>query len=268
MRRGSAFWAVVLILVGALLLLGNLGILSVNVWSLFGPLLLVALGVWILWGILAGPRAFHAEETAIPLEGASRAHIRLRHGAGRMQVQAGAGPGELVAGTFGGGLDSTTRRDDDALDVDMRVASGSFPHVMWPWGWGRAGPLDWSVRLSAGIPLSLDFETGASDASIDLTDLRVTFVRLQTGASATRLTLPANAGHTRVEIRSGAAAVTIRVPSGVAARIRTQTGLAGVTIDRQRFRRLGDEYQSADYDTAANKVDLDIQTGVGAVDVR
>jgi hypothetical protein len=62
--------------------------------------------------------------------------------------------------------------------------------------------------------------------------------------------------------------VTVRVPSGVAARIRIRGGLAGIKVDQNRFPRMGDTYQSADYDTAPNKVDVDIETGVGSVEIR
>jgi hypothetical protein len=139
---------------------------------------------------------------------------------------------------------------------------------MTPWHWGRGGPLDWSFGLNGEVPLSLDLQTGASDARLDLSDLRVSDLRLQTGASATRLTLPANAGQTRAEVHSGAASVSIRVPEGVAARIRIKSGMAGIAVDRGRFPRTGDTYQSPDYETAPNRVDLYVETGVGSVDVR
>jgi hypothetical protein len=266
MRRNSLFWAVVLILVGSALLLGNL--FNVNVWSLIWPLFLIALGSWFLWGVLAGPRPVVPEQVAIPLEGAGQARLRVRHGAGRLHINAGAGPDELVAGTFGGGLDYQVRREGDILDVEMRVPAEGFPRFIWPWMWGPGGALDWSFGLDGDIPLSLDLETGASDTRLDLADLRVTDLRLQTGASATVLTLPAHAGHTRVHIGAGAASVAIRVPSGVAARIRVKGGLTGIAVDKSRFPRAGDVYQSADYDTAPNKVDVNVETGVGSVDVR
>ena len=266
MRRGSLFWGAILILVGALLLLGNF--LDVNAWSLIWPLFLVVLGLWILWGIVVGPRSVEAEEVAIPLEGGRQARVLIRHGAGCLHVDASAGPGELAAGTFGGGLDYRVKRDGDMLDVEMRLPAEGFPRFVMPWMWGLGGALDWSFGLNGEIPLSLDLETGASDTRLDLADLRVTDLRLQTGASATDLTLPANAGHTRAEIRAGAASVTIRVPSGVAARIRVGGGLAGITVDKSRFPRMGDVYQSPDYDTAPNKVDVDVETGVGSIDVR
>ena len=124
------------------------------------------------------------------------------------------------------------------------------------------------MGLNKEVLLSLDVETGASDTRLDLTDLRVIDLQMKTGASATHLTLPAHAGHTRARISSGVSAVNVRVPSGVAARIRVQSGLAGVSVDRSRFPRSGGVYQSPDYDAAENKAEIHIDTGVGAVDVR
>jgi hypothetical protein len=96
----------------------------------------------------------------------------------------------------------------------------------------------------------------------------VTELKLKSGASSTQMTLPAHAGHTRAQIESGAASVNVRIPEGVAARIRTRAGLASIQVDTQRFPRSGEYYQSPDYEAAEHRVDLDVQTGVGSVDVR
>lgn len=268
MRRSALFWGGILILVGILLLLDNLGVLAVDVWSLVWPLCLIAFGLWVLWGVLFGRPSAETEEVTIPLEGAGQARVRIHHGAGRLRVDGSAGPGELVTGTFGGGLDYRVTRDGEALDVRMRMPPHGFPFFVMPWSWGPGGALDWSAGLSGEIPLELVLETGASDTRLDLTDLHVIDLRLQTGASATDVTLPANAGHTRVKIEAGAASVIVRVPSGVAARIRAGGGLASVNVDQDRFPREGGVYRSPDYDTALNRVDLDIETGVGLIAVR
>ncbi len=266
MRRGSYFWAGILILAGFLLLLNNMGILNVDIWGLIWPLFLIALGLWVLWSVLFGRSSVEVEEATIPLEGAAQARVRVKHGAGRLRVDDSAGPGELVAGTFGGGLDQRVSRDGDTLDVEMRQPSDLF--ASFPWMWGAGSTLDWSFGLNSELPLRLEFETGAGEARIDLTHLQVTDLRLQTGASSTDVTLPADAGHTEVKIGAGAASVTVRVPPGVAARIRAAGGLASVNVDRDRFPREGSVYLSPDYDTAPNRVDLDIETGVGSIIVR
>ena len=38
-------------------------------------------------------------------------------------------------------------------------------------------------------------------------------------------------------------------------------------IDETRFPRVGDVYQSADYDTATDRIDLDVQGGAGSLRV-
>jgi hypothetical protein len=265
MRRSTLFWGTIIILIGVLLLINNL--FDINIGKLIWPLILIVLGLWVLWGVFAAPRGFETEEATIPLEGATKARIQINHGAGRLRVSGGAGAGELATGTFGGGLDYRTSQEGDTLAVKMGIRT-SPQYLVFPWMWGPGRALDWSVSLNETIPLSLDLQTGANEARIDLSSLQVTDLQLQTGASSTQVTLPANAGHTRAVIRSGAASVSVRVPSGVAARIKAHGGLADIRIDRSRFPRAGGVYESEDYASAQNRVDIDIETGVGSVDVR
>jgi hypothetical protein len=266
-RFFTTFWAAVLILIGVLLLLRNFGILNVNVWGVVWPVMLVAAGVWILWGVTRERPAPEVREVTIPLEGATQARLHIRHGAGRIKMGAALVPDALVTGTFSGGLDYQTHREGDTLVVDMRVPDQGM-HWAPPWNWGPGGALDWSFDLSRDVELALRFDTGAGEARLDLTDLRVSRVELKTGASSTTLLAPANAGSTRVDVEGGAAAVNIRVPAGVAARIHAQGGIAGITVDRDRFPRVDDVYQSPDYDSAANRVEIEARMGVGSVDVR
>ncbi len=265
MRRNTLFWGTVLILAGLVFLLDNLGILPINAWQIIWPIFLVALGLWILFGTLLGRRGVETEHANVPLEGAARARIRVNHGAGHLQISSGAGEGYLVEGDFGGGLDLDTRRDGDLLDVKMSVPVQFFP--FGPWNWGPRG-LDWRFAVKRDTPISLNINSGASEADIDLSDLRVTDLRLSTGASSSRITMPASAGQTRAAVEAGAASVRVTIPSGVAARILNRSGLSSLNIDTNRFPRQGDTYQSPDYNTAQNRVDLEFRTGVGSIDVR
>jgi hypothetical protein len=261
MRRGSIFWGLILVLAGALFLLSNLGFLRVNVWNLIWPLFLIALGIAFLWGTVFRSSS-SGEHINIPLEGAGRARLKVRHGAGRLSIQSGTQAGDLVEGYFGGGLDYRTRRTGDELDVEMSVPAQFFPFV-----WGPGYNLDWNFQLSREVAIILNVEGGANEAMIDLSDLRVDELTLKSGASSTQITMPANAGMTHTRIETGAASVNVHVPQGVAARIRAQGGLASIQIDTARFPQQGNLYQSADYDTAANRVDFDIQLGVGSVQI-
>ena len=93
--------------------------------------------MWILVGTRLGQHSVDAEEVSIPLDGAQQANIRMNHGAGRVNVYAGADAGMLVEDTFSGGLDYNSNRTGEVLDVSMRVRDRGFPHVIAPWVWGR-----------------------------------------------------------------------------------------------------------------------------------
>jgi hypothetical protein len=122
--------------------------------------------------------------------------------------------------------------------------------------------------VNGEVPLSLSITSGAGETQADLTHLKVSELRLQTGASSSEIQLPAGAGHTRVNIEAGAASVSLTVPPGVAARIRNRSGLSSLKIDTGRFPRQGEVYQTPDYESAVNQVEVDIKTGVGSVEVR
>lgn len=266
MRRNSMFWGAILLLGGILLLLDNLNLLPFGIWDLMWPALLVLLGVWILIGSLSSRKYLEDEHVVIPLEGAASANLRINHGAGRIRLLSTGNPGDLVEGDFGGGLELRTSRQGDTLDVEMSVPSRNFP--MGPWSWRHEG-MNWSFGVNRATPLRMDVRTGANEADLDLTDLQVSELRLYTGASSTRLALPASAGHTRVVIEAGAASIHIQVPENVSARIRSHGGLSSTSVNKARFPQMDSGvYQSPDFDSALNRVDLDIQTGVGSVDIR
>lgn len=262
MRRSEAFWGLVLILAGAVFLVGTLT--DINVWGFLWPVFLILFGAWILWGTLRGREAVAGEDVVIPFEAAEEVRVKIHYGAGRLNVHGDAGPGVLLAGNFGGGLDHKLRREDGKLRLTLRSPQGS----VWIWPWWAPGERDWSFGLSNDVPLYLDVETGASEALLSLTELNVKSLRLSAGASSVRVRLPARADQTPVKVEAGAASVSLRVPEGVAARIHTESGLASISVDRGRFPRAGGYYQSPDFETAENRLEIRIEAGVGSVEIR
>lgn len=266
--RSRYFWPITLILLGVLLLLGNLGLLPGSTWGWIWPLVLIWLGLSLLLG-RRGSARFEAAEDSLPLDGATSARITLRHGAGRLTVGAGGDPALLFAGTFGGGVDKRVDRSGDLLDVVLQAAARDWTRWMGPLNWrGQSGGLNWALGLNPTIPLTLTVETGASEGGLDLSALRVTDLAIKTGASSTEVTLPAQAGQMRARIESGAASVRVSVPSGVAARIGGHMGVGALDVDQGRFPWRGDVYESDDFQTAANRVELEIKGGVGQISVR
>jgi hypothetical protein len=251
-------WPVVWVVVGLLLLAsttGSLGLGPSELLAEWWPWALVVLGLWFLIGaFVSGGRAM--ESLLLPLGDASQAQVDIKFGAGDL-VTHKAALGVLVEGTFEGGV---KHRLDGAGRVELRQdLDGGLP---WLDHESR-----WDVGLTAEVPLDLRLEVGAYRGVVDLGDLRLRTLDLHTGASDTTVRLPRAAGSTTVTAAAGAASLRMEVPSGVAARIRSRVALGSTQIDESRFPKVGEVYQSLDYGTAANHVDIDIQGGVGSVKV-
>jgi hypothetical protein len=259
-RRGSLFWGSVLIIVAGLLLLRQMGVIVGDIFGYFWPLLIIAVGIWLVAGFFTRNKSVQGEQVSIPLEGATSAFVRLNHAAGRLTLRSGAGAGEIVNGTFGNGLSHTSRVENGRLEVKLRTSQQ-------PWAWWPGESLDWDICLNNEVPLSLKIDSGASASILDLSDLKINDLDIDTGASSTELTLPANAGNTHVDIDTGASSLKVSVPPGVAAIIRVKSGIASININ-SRFPRIGSGlYQSPDYSTATNRIDMTIDAGVGAIEV-
>jgi hypothetical protein len=249
-------WPIAWIVIGSVLLASTTGNLGEDPGSLiaeYWPWALIALGVWFVIGAII-PSGGIEESLVLPLAGGHTAEVQIRFGAGTLTT-AVAAPGALVDGAFRGGVVHRTG-GPGKTELRQDTAYGL------PW-------LDrestWTVGLTREVPLDLRVDIGAARATLDLTDLQVRLVELQTGASQTRVLLPRAAGMTQVRTGHGAASLTIEVPAGVAARIRTRMALGSSQVDEARFPRVGDVYQSVDYGTAANKVDIDASGGVGSL---
>ena len=152
----------------------------------------------------------------------------------------------------------------------LRILDSCLIHtdMFFPGNWIGGKGLEWNFGMSDEIPLDLVFEIGAVDARLDLSSLKVRNLALETGASSTRIMLPKAAGMTHMKVEAGAASVEIEVPDGVEARIDADAGLASLDVDQARFPKTNGIYQSAAYDTAENKVDIRIETGVSSIEIR
>jgi hypothetical protein len=265
MRNNQLFWGVILLLAGGVMLANEMGIELPNGMSLtelIWPLALILGGVWVLFGVFLRGK-IEVETASIDLQGANSASIKISHGAGELNIHSGANPNELAHGTFAGGLDHKATRNGDRLEVRMRPAKDvmDFPFF------GPRVQLDWDVALNPQIPTALTLNVGANKSMLDLRDLNLTDLKLETGASDTRVTLPA-IGRYSADFDLGAASLEVTVPDGLSARIHASIGAASLQVNESRFPRNGSHYQSPDFETATNSVDMTIDAGAASIKVR
>ncbi|WP_027894148.1 LiaI-LiaF-like domain-containing protein [Calidithermus chliarophilus] len=284
--------AIILIAVGLIFLLQNLGWLSWDVWGAIGqiwPLILIAVGLDFLLGrnnryrgpILLGTAAlavvlvlFYALRPASPggveqvseaLQGARQARVELSPSVTRLEVGAlPAGSPNLVEGQLGllrgERLERDTGRDGDALRVSYRTQGNTRGLT------GNRGS-SWQVNLSPDVPLDLRVNAGVGETRLNLRLLRVEQLDLDSGVGRVYVELPER-GQLEADVSGGVGEIEVVVPAGVALRVKADRGLGALDLPDGLVRRGEDRYESPDYEGAANRVDLEINGGIGRIQVR
>ena len=269
-------WPVAVIAIGISLLLAR-----IRPWigSTVGLVLIVG-ALAAAWPLAAfdyfeGHFGFVASEHGFSVERreARSARVELEVGAAELELGAGAAPGVLTSGTFEGcGIDSLevdVRQADNHRTVRLSTEDG-------PGVFNFECGSEWVVALSRLVPTSLKLSGGLWDAELDLEDLQITKLDVETGASETEVTLPRAAGHMSANFDVGAGNLQIYVPEEVAIRLDIEGGAVSFDLDAERFgerRRstgLGvDElYVSPDFATAKNRVDIKIRAGASEISVK
>jgi len=260
MRRDNIFWGSALIIAGILLFLQVQGIIS-NVFTYFWPVALILVGGWIILSVYWRPERSAEETFSVPLGAARSLKFKLSHGAGQIQISGGAPMGQALVGSSAAGMNQQSRLNGDRLEVKVEAGPSFVPFI---------GPSEgiWRYQLTQEVPLTLIVESGASSLDIDLKDVLATHIELKTGASSTNLTMPAR-GASLLDVEAGVASVNIRVPEATAARVRVKEGVTAVNVDTTRFPRLDSGmYQSPNFDTAVDRAEINIESGLGSVSVK
>ncbi len=266
-------WPVVLVLIGVELLLAHRVPWLVLVGLAAVVLIVGAVGINV--GMPASADTGVSTTSQTDLSGASQAAVTVRFGAGTLNLGPilEPQPDQLASMTYQGPQQLAPQPRYTVSNVGLgqleyqsspRGGAGFLPFVA-----GRSDAAQMDLTLAPSVPISsLTVQTGATDARLDLSSLHVSALDMSIGAATTWLRMPESAGVTTAHISGGASTLTIEVPQGVAAQIQLRGGLSTVDVDQSRFPQVSDNlYRSPDYDTATNKVDLNIETGVTTIQI-
>lgn len=295
-RRGGLVGPVILIGLGVIFLLNNLGRLDWGVWLFIlrlWPVLLIGAGldllvgrrsVWgsllvvvVMLGVLAGAVIFYQQRglggtelarqsISRPLEEATSADVTLNFGLRALSVGALSEGGNLIEGTVelyrGERLVERYAVVGEEAQYSLSPEGdtwNAFPN--WPARIAR-----WDVALSPSIPMVLTIDSGVGETVLDLQGLQVIELSVDGGLGTMRLTLPAQ-GDVEGDLNAGMGAVEILVPQGVAVRMQVDSGLSNVVVPAG-YVRDGDTYTSPGYASAENRVQLRVEGGIGQIRIQ
>jgi hypothetical protein len=101
----------------------------------------------------------------------------------------------------------------------------------------------------------------------DLSDLNLSSFAIDINAGSCDIKMPSPSGTMKVTVKANAASVDITIPDGAAARIQATSNVATLNVNN-RFIKSGNDYVTANYDTAMSRIELTINTNVGTVSIK
>ncbi len=280
--------AIVLIGIGVVIMLMNFGVMTwfttlnflqlwpvaliavgVDIWThgryrfmVVLAALAVAVGLYFTGGSWLGATRASTEQIEQGLESSSRATVTITSGVSELRVNGLNDSNNLISGKIdlaaGEQAIKKFNKNGDAASYELR---SEFPSI-------RAVNVRnhlWDLALTTRIPLDLTIEAGVGRSTLDLREMQLSNLTVNTGVGETTVNLAT--GSYKVNVNTGVGATTIRLPSDVAARVELERGLGSVNV-RGNFDKNEDVYTSPDYAAAENRINLKVQGGVGAITIQ
>lgn len=306
-QRPSLAWPILLIGAGILLLLTNLNILPGSSWQLVArlwPLVLIVLGIDVLIGrrstlgmvlsalvtlaLVAGvilvmllapavpalgdlfaPVEPQSQAIQAPLGSArfARATIDWSSGTNRLAALP-PGSSSLIEGEvdYYGDLvfDVEGEGERASILLDSRGTVAGFTVLSFE-------DMEWDVSLNPDVIYDLSMDSGSGGYEFDLSDLQLSDFFLDSGSGAAEVHLPE--GSYRASFDSGSGSLTITLPAEAAVRLAFDAGSGELQLGSEfQVISLGPgedgNWQTANYETAEERIILDIDGGSGSIQIR
>lgn len=307
MKRSNLFGGIILIFLGVVFILANLGFLQWNfflTYFSFWPIFLIALGllimirnnIWIqlvaLLLVLIVPLGYYlgvgplytfngldrlgivtgkVEEYSWSLEKnptVTRAELSLEYDVGHLTVGFLNNPAHLV------NFEAKSFLGRPAFNVNQ---SRSKAELSIKQGWSnfpyKPGALDNEhreecvVNLNKDVIWDLEFDTGATKALFNLQELKFDRMDVDSGVGDVRFVIGDMGINAKVVVDAGVGNVTFVIPEKVGVRANIDTGIGKTNLAGRDWQQTGDVYISSNYEQANTKIQLEIDQGVGNISI-
>lgn len=126
---------------------------------------------------------------------------------------------------------------------------------------------DWRIQLNPAVAYDFNASSDGGNVRLELDGMTLAGVTAETGGGSMEIFLPEPASSYSLSAKTGAGKVFVYVPAGTAAQIHATSGLGKVTVDPRFVEVEAGVYQSADYDSAASRIDIRVECGAGEIQV-
>jgi predicted membrane protein len=251
---------------------------------------------------LAGEEELTVSEFNVPKAGVESARVTVKFSVAQGFVQAlPAGSSDLFKATIHhvGELEfkdegDTTKtvevKQKQKIDFSVNPIKQGFR------AFAHRDDLKWDIHLSPDVPLSLNIHGGVGPTKLDLSNMQLLNLKVDTGVGTLDLILPTQTNKIEAEIDGGVGqtkivvpdnadvsinldggvgAIEITVPANAAVQVKTDGGIGAVHVPKS-FKRVTKKdvmdssgvWQSAGYDLAQRRISIRHHGGVGELKVR
>ena len=281
-RRGyrSLFWPLLLIGMGSVWLLVNIGVFNVEniaVLARLWPLLLIAAGLDLLFGrnsptlgaiigvgTIAGMLLLMLMGPSIGLvsipELQSAQYEEVIGDARSAEIVLGSGVNTVAVSALPESQNLFTADVHYYGEIDFDVSSGSEKTITLK---QRDGSLsggfasvlmlifgadqpeeeqetDWNIQLNPEVPMNLNVDAGVGNINLDLRDLELTGLAVNAGVGKLDVTLPITEHGYFVDIDGGVGDISITLPEGIAVQLDAEIGVGSLSLPASLRRIDGD----------------------------
>ncbi|MCK9281841.1 MAG: toast rack family protein [Melioribacteraceae bacterium] len=192
----------------------------------------------------------------------SSARMTISTGAGRLNIEGGSTG--LISGDAKGnlaGYDFIVNTYDSTAEVDIDYENNHFNIFHGD------TKNDLLLKLNNKPLWDITLNVGAINGKLDLSDLSINRLELNTGASKLFVKLGDKAALSEVHLEMGATSFELHVPSNVGCKISTESVLS--SNDFKDFIKKGKHtYETENYNSSEKKINISIEGGFTAFDVR
>jgi hypothetical protein len=283
----------VLILIGIVALLVNVGIISSDRLSLLvdlWPLILIVIGLEILarrslqgaagdvaavlivliaaGGALAyvalapNPATAQALDSSASVGNLEHASLQVDVGSARISIDGAAAEGELYRAHIDySGPKPSVKLDRSSGRLEISQGNTSF-------GVFRSRNFILNIHLNPSLPWSIASNSGAATDTFQLAHVNVRSIELNTGASREDITLGKPTGIVPITVNGGALTVHLHRPAGTPASVKVSGGAVTLDADSQHYRGIGSQsWQSTGYEGAADAYRVEVNGGACTVGI-
>ncbi len=299
MKGRNIFGGLLIILLGILFLLNNLGVIGWDIWWVyadFWPLILIALGIRLIfrksevvqiivlilifilpllyyfgygsssyprWVDSGGMRNYETSNWSLTKNtDIATGDLSVRVGAGKISLKASDMLATLDAKSYNKPeINAENHGNNQSIKISQE--SRRFP---MPGGMHFMGE-EWTLGLGRDIIWNLDIDTGAATAIYDLREIKFSKLDIDSGAGQLRIVIGDLGVSGDVDVDCGAGEVTLVIPESIGVEAKLHTGVGKKNLSGRTWTQKEETYTSSNFAEAATKLKVSLNAGAGTVSI-